>query len=85
MDSWKALLRPMCKNFGFLKQMELLLESYQRVGMRKNKEGEFTTDRDPTRGVFETKTNFQGSFQISYLFQQRYRDIISKEKMLCQK
>ena len=56
------------QDFRFLKQKELLLESYQRVGMRKDKEREFTTDRDPTGGVFETKTSFQTSFQISYLF-----------------
>ena len=47
---------------------------YQRVGIRKNEGEGFTTGRDPTGGVFEVQLFFKRktSFQISYIFQQRY-------------
>ena len=80
MDSWKAVLRPMCKVL-VISKMEILLVSYQRIEMRR-KEGEgFTTGRDPTGGVFEEKlsllkTSFKNALSLSikicrYLFFKR--------------
>ena len=69
MDSWKAVLRPMCKVL-VISKMEILLVSYQRIEMRR-KEGEgFTTGRDPTGGVFEEKLYLLKNFfsKMSYLF-----------------
>ena len=61
MDSWKAVLRLMCKSFVFPK-MEMLLVSYQRIGMRRKKGEVFTTGRDPTGGVFEEKLSLLKNF-----------------------
>ena len=61
MDSWKAVLRPMCKVL-VISKMEILLVSYQRIEMRR-KEGEgFTTSHDPTGGVFEEKLSLLKNF-----------------------
>ena len=83
MDSWKALLRPMCK--FCVSKMEMLLESYQGVGM-KGMEGEgFTMGRDPTGGVFEEKLFLlkETSFSNVLSFSTRiWRYIFFKRKML---
>ena len=72
MDSWKAVLGPMCKIYKlwcFLKWRSCGHHTNGSV-WGERKEGDFTTSRDPTNGVFEEKTlppNFQTSFKRSYL------------------
>ena len=57
------------QSFWFLKKMEMLLVSYERVSMRRNEGEGFTTGRDPSGGVFEIKLPlWKTSFQISYFF-----------------
>ena len=85
MDSWKAVLRPMCKVL-VISKMEILLVSYQRIEMRR-KEGEgFTTGRDPTGGVFEEKlsllkTSFKNALSLSIKI---CRYLFFKKKMFLQ-
>ena len=48
-------------------KMEVLLVSYQRVGMSRNEGEGFTTGRDPTGGVFEAKQFLLKNFLFKYL------------------